>query len=105
MPIPATPSVVSATYDLWAIGGLRQVGVGLASAGESAAPPVGLVATLAKYRLRDDGVPEMSPMPADQVAITIPDLYALAATDPKVATALAALVEAVVSVARDQGKL
>lgn len=106
MPIDATsPTVVQATFDKWAIAELRQTGDGLAAFGDPSAPPIVLYARLVKYRVRDDGVSERSPFPADSRDVTIPDLYDLAAKDIDVASALAELVSVVAKVAGQKGLL
>lgn len=106
MPIEATtPTELSASYNFWAFT-FRTDGFGLASPGQdTAADPISATVTLVKYRVREDGVPEISPVRGDQTTITVPDIYALAAGDPVVADALNALVAAVDHIARSQGKL
>lgn len=104
MPIEATePTVLDGTYPYWAFS-LRTTGFGLAEYGQSDVQPIGVEITLAKYRVRpEDGVPERSPLPGDIRSISVEDLYALAAEDSDVATALAALVSAVGRIAASRG--
>jgi hypothetical protein len=106
MPLEATdPGTLSATYDLWAFT-FATYGLGLALPGEPApADTINARADLVKYRVRPDGVAEMSPLPSDRATITVPDLYALAATNATVAAAMAALIAAVGEIATMQGKL
>jgi hypothetical protein len=106
MPHPATqPTILEGTYDLWAIAGLTVSGHGLAPDGGSAPAPIALNATLTKYRVRPDGIAERSPHPADTIALGHPDLQALATDRPDVATAVAALTDALMAYAAEQGKL
>jgi hypothetical protein len=105
MPHHATkPTVLEGTFDLWAIAGLTVSGHGLVPYGGSDPQPIALNATLTKYRVRA-GLPERSPHPADTIALGHPDLLALAADRPAVAAAVAALTDALMSYAADQGKL
>lgn len=99
------PTTLIATYDRWAIASLNQIGDGCADAGQASAAPVALTVTLVKYRVRDDGISERSPLPSDRRALSVSDLYALAATDADVAAALAALIAAVAKIATMQGVL
>jgi hypothetical protein len=106
MPYPATqPTVLEGTYDLWAIAGLTVSGHGLAPYGGSDPQPIALNATLTKYRVRPDSMPERSPHPADTIALGHPDLEALRAERPDVAAAVDALTDALMAYAAEQGKL
>lgn len=106
MPIDATsPTTIQASFDKWAIAEFKQTGDGLAAFGDPSAPPIVLYARLVKYRVRDDGVSERSPFPADTRDVTIPDLYDLASKDPDAAAALQALVGMVAKVAGQKGLL
>jgi hypothetical protein len=99
------PTAIAATYDRWHFT-FRTEGLGVALPGQDApADVVSAHATLVKCRLRGDGVEEMSPLSSDQITISVPDAYALAATDPIVAAALGALIAAVGHIAQLQGKL
>ena len=99
MPIDASePTVISATYDKWAFEfSTRGFGVD--------GSPVMCFASLAKYRIRDDGTGELSPLDSDRVSVAVPDLFALMATDADVASAFAGLVVAVQKIAQAQGKI
>jgi hypothetical protein len=106
MPHFATkPTRIDATYDLWAIASLTLGGSGLARVGEATAPPIAINATLTKYYVRSNGVPERSPDVNDTIALGHPDLMALRAERPDVAAAVAALTDALMAYAADQGKL
>ena len=108
MPIEASePSVVSATYDLWAFE-FQTVGTGAIPAGsppETPTPPVVAYVRMTKARVREDGQWELSPLPGDTRVFNVPDLYALAATDADVAQVLGALILAVGKIAALQGLL
>lgn len=105
MSIDATePTVISASYDKWAFS-FYTSGFPCAAPGGSVADTVSAHATLVKFRIRDDGVYERSPLPADIREVHIEDIYATAATKPSVAAALAALLVAVAEIAADQGAL
>lgn len=103
MPYPATPTTVTAVYDRWTVMEFRQVGDGLADVGSSTIAPVRIAATIVKWRLREDGVAERSPLPSDRRDVTLDDLYAAAASDPTIAAAVAANGEAVFHMAQLQG--
>ncbi len=99
-----TPTVLdAATFGLWAVASLRIEGDGLADFGGSVPQPVRVQATLVKYRLRGDGVPERSPFPGDILTLALADLYAAAAADPALAAAIPAILAAVLSIG--QGRL
>lgn len=103
MPIEATePTVIAATYPYWAFS-IQTRGFPCAPPGGTTPDTVSCHVTLIKFRIRGDGVPEQSPLPDDVRTITVDDIYALAATKPTVAAALAALMEAVAEVASDEG--
>jgi hypothetical protein len=106
MPHFATkPTRIDATYDLWAIAGLTVSGHGLAPYEGLTPAPIAFNATLTKYRIRPDGIAERSPHPADTIAVGHPDLMALGADRPDVAAAVAALTDALMTYAAEQGKL
>lgn len=107
MSISATnPSSVSATYNLWAISMFQVQGDGLVRIGQTdAPPPVAATATLVKYRIREDGLAERSPLVSDRLDLSIPDLYALAATDSTIGAALTSIVTGVTHFASGQGLL
>jgi hypothetical protein len=103
--IPATePTVLDGVFDRWAFS-IQTSGFGAAEYGSDVIPPVSCVATLARYRVRPDGVPELSPLATDRRTIVIRDLYAIAATNSKVADALASQVAAVAAIAEAEGVL
>lgn len=108
MPIEASePTTIDKTYDLWAFE-FQTIGTGAVAAGSppgTLAPAVVAYVRLTKARVRDDGVWELSPLPSDTRVFSVPDLYALAATDADVAQALGALVLAVGKIAALQGQL
>lgn len=105
MPIEATePTTISATYPYWAFA-FRTNGFPTASPGGNAVGTVSCVVVMKRFRIREDGVPEDSPLPSDLVEFTVPDIYALAATKPSVATALTAMLTAIAEVAADEGVL
>lgn len=104
MPIEATePTVISATYDKWAFS-FHTVGFPLADPGGDVVGKVGCTATLVKYRTREDGIDERSPLQSDVRMIHIPDVYAEMQATPSIASAFAALMTAVTEVAEAQGK-
>lgn len=103
MPIEATqPTVLSAVYPYWAFQ-FHTSGYPCAAPGSSVVGQVSCHVTLVKFRNREDGVSELSPLASDVREITVPDIYALAAIKPSVAAALAALMVAVAEVASDEG--
>lgn len=104
MPITAgDPTTVDAVYDKWGLTSFAIIGTGAVATGNTGpAEPVRVVATLTKYRVREDGVSELSPLPADVLRVTSDDVYALATRLPSVATALGALLAAVYEVAQEQ---
>lgn len=107
MPIPASmPTTLSGEFSNWAFE-FRTIGDGLLPYGSprGGQPPIAAVAKLTKFRVRDDGVSERSPSPEDSITVAIADLYAEAATNPVVASALTSMIEAVSSIAVSQGKL
>lgn len=105
MPIEATePTVIAATYDKWAFS-FHTTGFPCAAPGGMTPDTVACHVTMLKFRLREDGVPERSPLPSDMREIHVDDLYALAAIKPSVATALTAMLDAIAEVAADEGKL
>jgi len=106
MPIEATePTEIVASYDKWAFM-ISTTDYPCAKPGEIEPATVGLVLSLAKFRIRPgDNVPELSPLPADYKSLRIDDIYTLASTNLKVATALQALMEAVEDVAGSEGLL
>ncbi len=96
-PIAATtPSTVSATFDSWAFT-IRSDSDGLLpfNAPLGPQPAIRFAARATKFRTREDGVQERSPLDSDIVDLTIPDLYAAAAEKPYIATALAAMLTAI----------
>lgn len=99
MPIDATqPTTIAATYDKWAFEfSTRGFGVD--------GGPITCVANLAKYRVLEDGTGELSPLIGDRISVSVPDLYALMATDADVASAFASLVVAVEKIAQSQGAI
>jgi hypothetical protein len=105
-PIPASsPTTVAATFDSWAFTILSS-GNGLVPYGGSGPqPPIRFTAVGTKFRTRPDGVQEASPLPTDRVTLSLSDLYAAAAEKPYVATALAALISALVQYGTETGQL
>jgi hypothetical protein len=106
-PIPASnPSTIAATWDKWAFQ-IGSRGDGLLSYGAQTGPqpPIQFTAIGSKFRVRDDGCQERSPLPGDIVALVIPDLYAAAAAKPYVAAALAGLLSAIVQYGTETGQL
>lgn len=106
MPIEATtPSTIAATFDRWAIEFATQ-GDGLATFGKTDNRPIVAIATLTKFRIREeDGVSERSPLPADRITVVVPDVFAAAAEEPLIAQAMGAVLAAVQHVAQLQNKL
>lgn len=118
MPIEATaPTTVSATYDRWVIAGLTIVGDGCVAfgqepnPGENAPTPqsVGITAKMVKARVLESGLWERSPLPRDEVDLSIPDVYAFIATgtptSQAVATAIGAVLQALGVVGQERGAL
>ena len=106
MPINATEStVLDATYDKWAISEFRTYGDALSGYGESAVQPVRVFVRMIKYRVRDDGIPERSPILSDSRSFDIPDLYAALESDPLLAQAMQSLTTAVAAHASQLGVL
>lgn len=97
MPIDATdPTVVSATYNLWAVASLQIAGDGCVAFGQTDVQPVSVSATLVKARVLSDGKTwERSPLPSDIVRLQIPDAYAFIATGTPQAQAIEAALQAV----------
>lgn len=105
MPIEATqPTTIEATYPYWAFT-FSTSGYPIAPPGGSVVDTVSCQVTMVKFRIREDGVAEQSPLPSDQDSFTVTDLYAAAAEKPSLATALAAVLEAIQVEAQAQGKL
>lgn len=103
-PIEASePTVISATYDKWAFE-FSTCGFPCAAPGSSVVETVSCHIRMLKFRVREDGIFERSPLESDSQEIHIVDLYALAAEKPIVATALAVMLEAITEVADDEGK-
>jgi hypothetical protein len=114
MAISATEStVIEATYDRWTVtlsqAGDGCVGLGeaapLDSQGEPADPPIRLMIGAVKYRVREDGRSERSPLPGDRRQLEIPDLYAACYADPQLASAMAGVTAAIVAHLAAQGAL
>ena len=105
MPIEATtPTEITATYPYWAFS-FHTSGFPCAPPGGDTPDVVSCHVTMVKFRVREDGVPERSPLPSDVREIHVADLYALAAQKPSVATALNSMLTAIAEVAGDEGKL
>jgi hypothetical protein len=104
MPIEATePTVLAATYPYWAFS-IYTTGLPLAEPGGTEVGQVSCTATLVKYRTREDGIDERSPLQSDVRTVRIQDIYASMPSRPKIATAFSALMEAVAEEAEIQGK-
>lgn len=106
MPIEATtPTVLSATYDKWAVQ-FRTNGFPSARVGAATPDTVSCTVVMQRSRIRDDGVWEASPLPGDLVEFTVPDLYALAAAKPEtVGVALQSMLVAIAGEAAERGVL
>lgn len=105
MPIAATePTVISASYPFWAFS-FYTSGFPIANPGEDTVGVVSCSVTMVKFRVRDDGIPERSPLQSDVVTFHVPDLYSLAAEKPSVATALTAMLTAIAGEAEAEGVL
>lgn len=105
MPIEATaPTILEATYDKWAVQ-FRTNGFPSARIGETTARPVSCTIVMQRSRIRPDGVWEASPLPADLVEFTVPDLYALVAEDAAAANALQAMIGVIATQAASRGIL
>ncbi len=105
MPIASTtPTTIAATYDKVGFT-ITTRGNGCAPFGGGAVPPVQAEFGLYKYRIRDDGLPEASPLASDSKRFIADDVGALAAQFPSVAAALQALSAAVAEVAAAKGLL
>lgn len=105
MPIEASePTVISASYPYWAVS-FHTSGFPVADPGGDTVGVVSCSVTMVKFRIRDDGIPERSPLQSDVVTFYVPDLYALAALKPGAATALTAMLAAIAEEAADRGVL
>lgn len=105
MPIEATqPTTISATYPYWAFA-FRTNGFPCAKPGSDVVATVSCTVVMKRFRVRDDGIPEESPLPSDIIEFTVTDLYASAAAKPRVAVALTAVLEAIAEEAADRGAL
>ncbi len=104
MPIDAEPTVLAVIYDRWTLASLSIVGDALIGFGRprDEARPIAASGVLVKYRLRDDGGYERSPLAADTIEVKIPDLYAAAAIDPDLATLLTVIPALVLRYGREQ---
>jgi|GEM_PF-2446253 len=107
MPIEATvPSTVNAEFPYWAFTFTTQGLPAVPFGSDGPIPVVAAVLEFTRFRERpSDSVAELSPLPTDRASLRIDDLYTLAATEPLVADALAALMAAVAKVATDEGIL
>jgi len=81
------------------------MGFPLADFGKNEVGKVACSVTLIKYRTREDGIDEKSPLPEDQKTMTIDDLYAEMAETPSVAAAFEAMVVAVKEIGIKKGKI
>lgn len=106
MPLFATtPTNVSATYDLWAIGDLRIAGDGCIDPGQLPDPgqelptpqPVMITVQLVKARILGNGLWERSTGPSDKVEFSIIDVYKYVADGLPAAAEIGAAMGAVLA--------